>query len=110
MAVVRFVSTRDPDLDLPNVPVTFSGGVADIDAGDTQRIERLRFLGAPRGVREIGVLGDDVTPPQDPAPGDVPPVEVPPEVIDDRLENSPVVQDLRARLLLLEQQILNQAP
>lgn len=53
MALLRFMSPRDADLDLPAVPVTFVNGVADINQAETARLSRMRYLGTPYGVQEM---------------------------------------------------------
>lgn len=53
MALIRFVSPTS-DLKIDAVPATFVDFVCDIDAEDTDRLSKMRYLGLPYGVREMG--------------------------------------------------------
>ena len=53
MALVRFFSPNDPELELSGVPIRFNSGVADISDTDPARISRMRYLGSPYGVIEM---------------------------------------------------------
>lgn len=55
MAVVRFLSPNDPSLSLRSVPAQFVDGVFDMNDADAEAIGRMRYLGTPFGVIEIGV-------------------------------------------------------
>lgn len=55
MAVVRFLSPEAPNLILRSVPAVFVDGVFDMDDSDAQAVGRMRYLGAPYGVVEVGV-------------------------------------------------------
>lgn len=54
MALIRFLSPTSPQLEIEGVPVVFYDGVADIDDADPDRLDRMRFLGQPYGVIELG--------------------------------------------------------
>lgn len=55
MAQIRFLSPEAPELAIPAVPAQFVDGVCDIDDSDPDRLERMRYLGEPFGVVEVGV-------------------------------------------------------
>jgi hypothetical protein len=56
VAAIRFLSPSNPQLNLSGVPAQFVDGVCDIDSTETLRLERMRYLGPPAGVREMGAV------------------------------------------------------
>jgi hypothetical protein len=56
VATIRFLSPVVPDLALTGVPAVFVDGVFDINDQETDRISRLRYLGTPYGVIEMGAV------------------------------------------------------
>lgn len=54
MATVRFLSPSRPNLFLPGVPARFVDGVCDIDVSQVRALTRMRYLGVPYGVIEVG--------------------------------------------------------
>lgn len=59
MAAIRFLSPTVPDLALAGVPAVFVNGVFDVEDTETDRISRLRYLGTPYGVIEMGALNEN---------------------------------------------------
>lgn len=56
MPLIRFLSPDQPQLVLDAVPARFVDGVCDVNDTDTERVSRMRYLGAPFGVIEIGAV------------------------------------------------------
>jgi hypothetical protein len=54
VATIRFLSPSNPQLNLSGVPAQFVDGVCDIDSVETARLGRMRYLGPPAGVQEMG--------------------------------------------------------
>lgn len=54
MASIRFLSLQQPQLRLDGVPAQFIDGICDIDTSETLRLSRMRYLGPPAGVQEMG--------------------------------------------------------
>lgn len=54
MGFIRYVSPRDPDLELPGVPAIFREGLFYVDEADLQKVSRMEFAGRPYGVVRSG--------------------------------------------------------
>jgi hypothetical protein len=61
VALIRFLSPRNPSLELTGVPAVFVNGVADISEYDTDRVDRMVYLGAPYGVTRLPGTIDEST-------------------------------------------------
>lgn len=55
---IRFVSPIDPDLFISGVPAQFNNYIFDIRADDLRRLAKMRVLGSPYGIKELGLTDE----------------------------------------------------